>query len=200
MLDSLVSRLWLAVAAVTTAAPALAAEGGNAGMPQLNFHDFTPQLFWLAVTFIALYWLMTRVALPRVADVVSAREQRIANDLDRAAALKAEAEEAMQAYEKTQAEARASAADIVRQTEAAIAKETATRQAQLAGDLGERLKGAETRIAAARTAAMGNLAAVSSEVARAAVERLIGESIGQADAERVTAAVARQRAEAGGQG
>lgn len=200
MSRSLASRLWLAAAAATASVPALAAEGGNAGMPQLNFHDYTPQLFWLAVTFTVLYWLMKRVALPRVADVVAAREQRIANDLDRAGSLKAEAEEAMQAYEKAQAEARARAADIVRQTEAAIAKETASRQAQLADDLGQRLKDAESRIAAAKASAMGNLASVSSEVARSAVERLIGESIAPADVERVTAAIARQRATAGGQG
>jgi F-type H+-transporting ATPase subunit b len=190
----LASSLWLAAAAVMTAAPALAAEGGNAGMPQLNFADYTPQLFWLAVTFIALYVLMTKVALPRVGEVVAAREQRIANDLDRAAALKAEAEAAMQAYEKAQTEARAKAADLVRQTEAAVAKETATRQAQLAGELGEKLKGAEQRIATAKASAMGNLAGVSTEVARAAVERLIGESVSQADVERVTTAIARERA------
>ncbi len=195
----LAARMWLAAAAVMASAPALAAEGGNAGMPQLNFGDYSPQLFWLAVTFIALYWLMKRVALPRVADVVAAREQRIANDLDRAGSLKAEADEAMQAYEKTQAEARTRAADIVRQAEAAIARETASRQAQLADDLGGRLKDAETRIAAAKASAMGNLAGVSSEVARAAVERLIGESVTPADVERVTAAIARQRAAAGGQ-
>jgi F-type H+-transporting ATPase subunit b len=189
----LVSSLRLAAAAVMAAAPALAAEGGNAGMPQLNFHDFAPQLFWLAVTFTLLYVLMKNVALPRIGEVVVAREQRIANDLDRAAALKAEAETAMQAYEKTQTEARAKAADLVRQAEAAVARETTARQTQLAGELGEKLKGAEQRIAAAKATAMGNLASVSTEVARAAVERLIGESVPQAEVERVTAAIARER-------
>lgn len=189
----LASSLWPAAAAVLAAAPVLAAEGGNAGMPQLNFHDFAPQLVWLAITFIILYLLMKNVALPRIGDVVAAREQRIANDLDRAAALKAEAEAAMQAYEKTQTEARAKAADLVRQTEAAVARETTARQAKLAGELGEKLKGAEQRIAAAKASAMGNLAGVSTEVARAAVERLIGESISQAEVERVTAAIARER-------
>ena len=189
----LASSLWPAAAAVLAAAPALAAEGGKAGMPQLNFHDFAPQLVWLAITFIILYLLMKNVALPRIGEVVAAREQRIANDLDRAAALKAEAEAAMQAYEKTQTEARAKAADLVRQTEAAVARETTARQAKLAGELGEKLKGAEQRIAAAKASAMGNLAGVSTEVARAAVERLIGESISQAEVERVTAAIARER-------
>ena len=188
----LAPSLWLA-AAVLAAAPALAAEGGNAGMPQLNFKDFTPQLFWLAITFIALYVLMKKVALPRIGEVVAAREQRIANDLDRAAALKVEADAAMQAYEKTQAEARAKAADLVREAGAAIAAETTKRQARLAGELGEKLKGAEQRIAAAKATAMGNLGGVSAEAARAAVERLIGENVPQAEVERVTAAIARER-------
>jgi F-type H+-transporting ATPase subunit b len=193
MLRFLASTLWPAAAALMAASPALAAEGGNAGMPQLNFHDFAPQLFWLAVTFTLLYVLMKNVALPRIGEVVAAREQRIANDLDRAAALKADAEAAMQAYEKTQVEARTKAADLVRQAEAAIARETAARQGQLAGELGEKLKNAEQRIAAARASAMGNLTTVSTEVARAAVERLIGESVPQAEAEQATAAVARGR-------
>jgi F-type H+-transporting ATPase subunit b len=181
----------LTAAFVVGASGAAQASGG--GMPQLNFHDFAPQLFWLAVTFTLLYVLMKNVALPRIGEVVAAREQRIANDLDRAAALKADAEAAMQAYEKTQVEARTKAADLVRQAEAAIARETAARQGQLAGELGEKLKNAEQRIAAARASAMGNLTTVSTEVARAAVERLIGESVPQAEAEQATAAVARGR-------
>jgi F-type H+-transporting ATPase subunit b len=181
-------------AAVLQALPTLAAEGhSSGGMPQLNPANFTPQLFWLGVTFIALYLLMSKLALPRVESVLDARAERIANDLDRAAALKAEAEAAMQAYEKAQVESRAKAADLVRQAETEVAKATAARQAQLGRELGERLKSAEQRIAAAKAAAMGNLAQVSSDVARAAVERLIGESVSPADVERVTAALARER-------
>jgi F-type H+-transporting ATPase subunit b len=181
-------------ALLTQALPALAAEGGSGGMPQLDPAVFLPQLFWLAVVFIGLYVVMSKVALPRVNEVFDARATQIASDLDKAAALKAEAEAAMQAYEKTQSEARAKAADLVRQTEATMAAQKASREAQLGRELSERLKSAETRIAGAKSAALGNLTQMSSEVARAAVERLIGESVSPADAERVTAAVAGERA------
>jgi F-type H+-transporting ATPase subunit b len=180
--------------AALQALPVLAAEEhGSTGMPQLDPAVFPPQLFWLAVVFIGLYIVMSKVALPRVNDVFDARATRISGDLDRAAALKAEAESAMLAYAKTQSEARAKAADLVREAEAAMAAQTASRQGQLGRELGDRLKAAETRITAAKTAALGNLTQMSSEVARAAVERLIGESVSPADAERVTAAIARER-------
>jgi F-type H+-transporting ATPase subunit b len=181
-------------ATLLMALPVLAAEEhGSGGMPQLNPAVFLPQLFWLAVVFIGLYIVLSKVALPRVNEVFDARSTRIANDLDRASALKAEAEAAMQAYEKTQIEARAKGADLVRQTEAAMAAQKTSREAQLGRELGDRLKAAETRIAAAKNAALGNLTQMSGEVARAAVERLIGENVSPADAERVTAAIARER-------
>jgi len=183
------------VLAVLQALPALAAEEhGSGGMPQLNPAVFMPQLFWLAIVFIGLYFVLSKVALPRVDEVLDARATRIANDLDNAAALKQKAEASMQAYEKTQSEARAKAAELVHQTEGQMAAQKVAREAQLARELGERLKSAETQIASAKSAALANLTQMSSEVARAAVERLIGESISPADAERVTATVARERA------
>jgi F-type H+-transporting ATPase subunit b len=183
------------VLAVLQTLPAFAAEEhGSGGMPQLNPAVFLPQLFWLAIVFIGLYIVLSKVALPRVNEVFDARATRIANDLDNAAALKQQAEASMQAYEKTQIEARAKAAELVRQTEAQMAAQKAARETQLARELGERLKSAETQIASAKSAALANLTQMSSEVARAAVERLIGESIPPADAERVTAALARERA------
>jgi F-type H+-transporting ATPase subunit b len=175
--------------------PALAAEEfASEGMPQLNPAVFLPQLFWLAIVFIGLYIVLSKVALPRVSEVFDARATRIANDLDHAAAAKQQAESAMQAYEKTQIEARAKGAELVRQTEAEMAARKAAREAELGRKLADRLKAAEGQIASAKSAALGNLTQMSSEVARAAVERLVGESVSPAEAERVTAAIARERA------
>lgn len=191
-------RLLAAGIAALAAAPALAAEAGGAGMPQLNFNDYAPQLAWLAISFTVLYLLMARVALPRIGEVLSAREERIANDLDRAAALKSEAEDVMAAYEKSLAEAHGRANETVRQTEAAIARDTAARQAELNQELGSRIKDAEGRIAQAKAAAMAGLQTVAGEAARAAVERLIGTKVASDDSERAAAAALAQRRAAGG--
>ena len=73
-------------------------------MPQLDISTFTPQLVWLAIWFVVLYLLMAKLALPRIARAMEARRRRREDDLARAAQLKAEADEASAAYQKTLAE------------------------------------------------------------------------------------------------
>lgn len=143
-------------------------------MPQLDPASFPTQLFWLAISFIALYVLMARVALPKVGAIVDARAARIEGDLDRAQAAKAEADSIAKAYEKAIADARHEANGIIRAAEQAIFAKLAEREAESARALAEQTKGAEERIQAARAAALSALNIVAVEVAGAATARLIG--------------------------
>jgi len=70
-------------------------------MPQLELHDFAPQLIWLVISFVTLYLIMARVALPRIANVLEERRDRIASDLDKAEQLKRKTDEAIAAYEES---------------------------------------------------------------------------------------------------
>src|ERR1700726_1651418 len=85
-------------------------------MPQLDISTFTPQLVWLTIWFVVLYLLMAKLAMPRIARAMEARRRRREDDLARAAQLKAEAEAANAAYQKTLAEARAQAQAAIKET------------------------------------------------------------------------------------
>lgn len=166
-------------------------------MPQLDTTTFLPQLFWLAITFTALYLVMARVALPRVAAVLEQRQTRISSDLDRAAAAREEAEAVMAAYEKALAEARAKAQDETKTTAVRLAGEAAARTEALAAELAERVRSAEARIAAARKSALAEVETVAVDVAGIATERLSGT---RPDAAAISAAVAAVRAQPAGEG
>ncbi|MGD9863065.1 MAG: F0F1 ATP synthase subunit B', partial [Pseudodonghicola sp.] len=79
------------------------------GMPQLDFSSFPNQIFWLAVTLVVIYLILSRVALPRIGGILAERTGTITNDLAAAEDLKAKAVEAEEAYNKALAEARAEA-------------------------------------------------------------------------------------------
>src|SRR5437870_13613866 len=105
-------------------------------MPQLDVSTFTPQLVWLAISFIALYLLMSRLGLPRVDAIIEGWRKRLDDDLARAAAMKAEAEAVIAAYQRSLAEARAQAQAAVKERADRFDAEAAGRQAQLAEEQG----------------------------------------------------------------
>jgi F-type H+-transporting ATPase subunit b len=173
--------------------PGMAADAQKAGMPQFDLSRFPSQIFWLGVTFLVLYWVMSKIALPRIGEVLEARANRIGGDLDRASALKAEADQIKAAYEKALGESRAKAQEVGRSTEASLAREAADRQARLGNELAGRIRDAEGRIAAAKAAAMGNLAGVAAEVATLAVQRVAGIGISPAEADQAARAALARR-------
>jgi F-type H+-transporting ATPase subunit b len=157
-------------------------------MPQLDYHTFVPQLVWLAISFVILYILMSRLALPKVKGAIEGRRHRLDGDLGRAAALQQEAEAALAAYQKTLADARAAAQETLRQTGERLAAEAAERQHQLAATLAERIAAAEARIAAGKEEALGEIRGIAAEVGSALVEKLTGSA---PDTGAMTGAVAR---------
>jgi F-type H+-transporting ATPase subunit b len=62
------------------------AEAGGAGMPQLDFSTFPNQIFWLVVTLVVIYLILSRVALPRIGAVLAERQPL--NDIAAAEELK----------------------------------------------------------------------------------------------------------------
>lgn len=161
---------------------AAAAEHGGAGMPQLDATTYASQIFWLIVTFGVLFWLLSRKALPRVAEILEARQDRIAADLDRAAELRAEAEAAERKHAEVVAEAQTRAQTQMKEVADRLAADTARRLAALDAELAAKLKEAEARIAASRDAALAELRDVAIESARVAARRLAGIEVDRAAA------------------
>ena len=161
-------------------------------MPQLNPLDWGPQLIWLLITFGMLYLLMVKVALPRIGSVIEARADRIKKDLAEADRLRRQTEEAIAAYEQALAEAKQKAHAIVEEGRAKLKAESAAERARLDADLAERGAEAETRIEAAKAAAMRDVNAVAADVAADIVRRLIGIAPAKGEIDQAVAAARKE--------
>ncbi len=155
------------------------------GLPQLNPQHFTPQLFWLAVTFIALLFIMSKIALPRVGEVLEERRDRIKRDLDAASRLKDDTDKALADYEKALADARANASGIAKKTRAELAAETEAERHRVDDQIAVKLKEADSRIAATKTKALSAIGDIATDTARAVVEKLIGQDVPADDVKKV---------------
>ncbi len=155
-------------------------------MPQFDPTTVSPQLIWLVITFIILYVLMAKVALPRIGHVLEERRHKIDQNLKKAESLKTDAEAAAAAYEAAMADARARAEDVLSEAREGAAGEAAERQAELGDRLHADIRAAEARIAEARDKAVAGIRDLAAEVAHSAAEKLAGETV---DAGAVRSAV-----------
>jgi len=160
----------MAILLATTQAPS----GAKPQFPPFNSETFASQILWFAITFVLLYLLMSRVALPRVGAIVSARAGKIAADLSEAQKTKDETDAAIAGYEKKLSDARANAQSLAAQTRDKLMAEAEERRKTVEAQLNERLQQAEKTIAQTKTAAMSNVKSIATDAASAIVERLIG--------------------------
>lgn len=166
----------------------------EAAFPPFDPTYFASQLFWLAISFAILYFLLSRWLLPRIGSAIEERKDRIADDLDAAAGLKLQADEAVKAYEKSLADARAKAQAVGAEARAEAERQSADEIARMEAELEGRQAEAEARITSARNAALAEVRNVAADVAGAVTEHLAGLTVKRDEAEIAVDAVRSQEA------
>jgi F-type H+-transporting ATPase subunit b len=164
------------------------AEQAATGLPQLDFSTFPNQIFWLLVTLVAIYLILTRLALPRIGGVLAERAGTITNDIAAAEELKLKAQQAETVYNQALADARAEAQKIVAEAKAEIQADLDLATAKADAEIAARAAESEKRIGEIREGTLAAVRQVADETAREIVSAL-GVT---ADEAAVTAAVAER--------
>jgi F-type H+-transporting ATPase subunit b len=150
-------------------------EGGHKGsFPPFQKDTYASQLVSFAVAFVLLYVIVSRVALPRMGDVLTARQGAIDGDLAEAQKLRDQSDAALKAYEAELMSARAKAQGIGTEIREKLNAEAEIDRKTLEERLSAKLVAAEKAIAETRASAMGNVRAIAADAAAAIVQRLIG--------------------------
>jgi len=172
---------------ISLGTPAFAASGPEAGgehgnvvdahavhFPPFDATTFPSQLLWLALSFGLLYFLMGRIALPRIGRILEERHDRIFDDLEEANKHKAESEAAQVAYEKALNEARSKANAIAGETRNRLNAESEANRKTLEAELAAKLAAAETRIANTKSEALTHVRGIALDTTTAIVSTLTG--------------------------
>jgi F-type H+-transporting ATPase subunit b len=165
------------------------AEGGHKGVfPPLDTKTFPSQIFWLVVFFAALYLLMSKLVLPRIAAILEARRNRIEGDLARASALKEETEAALNSYQKSLADARGNASTIAQTTRETVNGDVAAKQHALDAELAAKAADAEAKIAKSKAKAMAAVNDIAADAATDIVTAFTGGKVTKASISKALAA------------
>jgi F-type H+-transporting ATPase subunit b len=176
----------MATETVEHAASACVGPSGSAiGMPQLCADWIPNQIFWLLVTLVVIFFVLSRIALPRIASVLAERSGTITNDIAAAEELKLKAQEAEATYNQALADARSEAAKIVAAAKAEIQSELDAELAKADTQISAKTAESEAAIVEIRAGAVKSV----TEVAKDTAGDIVAALGGKADAKTVTAAV-----------
>ena len=177
--------------AATTEGHEVAAEEHSTGVfPPFDPSTFASQLLWLAITFGALYLIISRAAVPRIGSILEQRKTRIEGDLKEADRLRVETERAAAEYEQALAEARQRAHAIAEETRQSIRTDIEGKRAAVEADLSRKVAEAEASIQASKAVALKSVDGIAADTAAELVQRLTGE-VSKADVDAAVAAAAR---------
>ena len=177
------------------------ADGTGPKLPQLDVQTYASQIFWLIISFIVLYFLVAKVAMPRISEVLEERQERIEDDLDKAETLKKEAYVVRVEYEKALMLARERAHDATQQAKEEINRHVAEAEAAANKKMSKMLKEAEDRIGSARAEIIKGADAaadtVEKNVARTVVadtvRKMIGVDVSGEDVDRAIMAAMEEQ-------
>jgi F-type H+-transporting ATPase subunit b len=151
------------------------ADGGQkAPFPPFQKDTFASQLVSLVIAFVALYLIVSKIALPRVGGVIDARQKAIEDDLAEAQKLKDASDGALKAYESELASARSRAQAISAETREKLNAASEAERKTLEERLSVKLAEAEKTIASTREGAMRNVRGIAADAATAIVQQLTG--------------------------
>lgn len=160
-------------------------------MPQLDVSTWPPQLFWLAVSFLALYFIVSRIIIPKTGGVIETRKNTIGGDLAAALSAKSESEAALKAYEASLAEARGKASAHGLEARNKTGAETDAARHKLDAELAAKASAADKAIQAAKAKALGSVEEIASELAANIVAELSGAKVTKAAAAAAVTKAAR---------
>ncbi len=146
-------------------------EDGGGGLPQLDFDTWPSQILWLIVTITALYFILTRIALPKIEETITERAEAINRDLERAEEFNRKAEETVDAYETKLAKARDEARRVSEAAKGEAAAQLREALAEADEKIAARFAESEKRIEAIRDEAADKAKEVATATAEALAAR-----------------------------
>lgn len=156
--------------------------GQSSGLPQFDITTFPSQIFWLAVTFAALYLIFAFRVLPDISSVLVRRKDTIESNLEQAEKLKSEAEAVQQQYEKGLEQAQAEAADILKQAEANARASMDKKLNAFQKKAEKEMQASIERIEASKQAVFSDINDIAADVVQISVERIIGVKVTKKEA------------------
>ena len=162
------------MAAETAYSDGANASGSSGGMAQLDLSTWASQIFWLVISFAVLYFVLSKFVLPKIDEGLTNRGDRIADDLEEAARMTQEAQQAELDYEQAVSDAKAKAHNISETTRKSVDAEIEADILEAEEEFARKQSEAETRIAKVKAAGLAKVDEVARDTVSSILDKVAG--------------------------
>ena len=141
-------------------------------MPQLDFSVFPSQFFWLVVNFLLMLFIMSKFIIPKTAEMINLRKEKIEGDLEKASEIKKKVEEMVEKYNEALKNANLKANISLQKTKDELNETIIRRQEDLTAKINAEIEAGEEKIANSKIRAMQKIEETSAELAIDVLEKL----------------------------
>ena len=150
-------------------------------MPQLDTSTFASQLFWLCICFFTMLFIMSKIIIPKIADILEQRQRKIDSYLNKAYQIKLQAEEALKKYQDALTDAAQKANASLAETQNGLNQLVEKKQQDLDLRLHKKIMEGEAEIEQSREDALNKVKSISEELALEIIKKIGIDGINKTD-------------------
>lgn len=164
----------------------------KAGMPQLNPDTWFSQIFWLVITFVFLYVVISKIVLPKLSESIEQRNDHVSDNIDAANHLKNQAEEKYQEYLKIIADAKKEAKEIIEKNKKDLQSDFENRKRDINEKSEQKIKEVENEILEFKKQAIKNIDEIAEQIAKNLVKTVSKIEVNDASAKAIVQEVSKK--------
>ncbi len=147
------------------------------GMPQLNPEFWISQIFWLTLTFGALYLVLSKIILPKISANLELRKAQIQENIEAAEKQRESSESKLKEYDKIVLKSKLEAKNIFKDARKKILNDINSKKETLDKQINEEIKKAEKEIDVLKKSAPEKINKIAIETSTEIVKKLIGADV-----------------------
>ena len=152
-----------------------AAESG--GMPQLNPEFWISQIFWLTLTFGILYFVLSKLILPKISANLELRKSQIQENIEAAEKQRESSESKLREYDEIIQKSKLEAKNIFKDAREKMLKNINSKKEILDKQIDEEISNAEKEIETLKKGAAEKINKIAIETSSDLVKKLIGAEV-----------------------
>ena len=162
-------------------------------MPQLDPKYWASQAFWLILIFGILYFVTSKIYLPKIRNNLDTRENKIKDDLDNANKFKEQSEEKLKEYENILLNAKKDVAQILFDSKNTLDKDIKLKKEKIEKEIENEVVKAQIEITELKKNSVDSIQKISREIALSLIENISGDKLNESSIKAVVEDVSKKK-------